>query len=93
MPPWWTVARNPDLGALTGEKQQPVDFAVWQAADGTWQLWSCIRHTKCGGKTRLFDGWEGKSLTDSDWTPVSIKMQAEPQHGYNPLVFICRNGG
>ncbi len=78
---WWTVARNPNLGALTGEKQQPVDFAVWQAADGTWQLWSCIRHTKCGGKTRLFYGWEGKHLTDSDWTPAGIKMQAEPQFG------------
>ena len=38
---------------LTGEKQQPVDFAIWQASDGTWQVWSCIRQTKCGGKTRL----------------------------------------
>jgi len=39
---WWTVAGNPDLGPLTSPKQQPVDFGVWQAADGTWQLWSCI---------------------------------------------------
>ena len=35
---WWQVAGNPDLGAYTSDKQQPVDFAVWQAADGTWQL-------------------------------------------------------
>ena len=34
---WWTVAGDPDLGAYTDAKQQPVDFAVWQAGDGTWQ--------------------------------------------------------
>lgn len=78
---WWQVAGNPDLGDLTGEKQQPVDFAVWQAADGIWQLWSCIRHTKCGGKTRLFYGWEGKSLTDRDWAPKGVVMQADPSVG------------
>jgi hypothetical protein len=51
---WWTVAGDPDLGDWTRDKQQPVDFAVWQAADGSWQLWSCIRQTGCGGNTRLF---------------------------------------
>jgi len=30
---WWQVAGNPDLGELTGEKQQPVDFGIWQAAE------------------------------------------------------------
>ncbi len=47
--PWWQVAGDPDLGEWTSPDQQPVDFGVWQAADGTWQLWSCIRKTKCGG--------------------------------------------
>jgi hypothetical protein len=42
---WWRIASNPDLGALTGEEQAPVDFALWQARDGSWQLWSCIRGT------------------------------------------------
>ena len=78
---WWQVAGQPDLGDLKSEKQQPVDFAIWQAADGRWQLWSCIRHTKCGGKTRLFYGWEGKSLADRDWTPQGIVMQADPSVG------------
>ena len=45
---WWQIAGDPDLGDYTREKQQPVDFGVWQAADGTWQLWSCIRDTGCG---------------------------------------------
>src|SRR6516162_5709624 len=56
---WWQIAGDPDLGNLTSPKQQPVDFAVWQAADGTWQLWSCVRNTREPGNTRLFYRWEG----------------------------------
>ena len=48
---WWSVADNPDLGECTTPRQEPVDFGVWQAADGTWQLWSCIRNTSCGDHT------------------------------------------
>jgi hypothetical protein len=81
---WWTVAGDPDLGAYTDAKQQPVDFAIWQAGDGTWQLWSCIRATKCGGKTRLFHCWEGKSLTEPNWKPMGIAMEAKPEHGEPP---------
>lgn len=78
---WWDVAGNPDLGAYTTDKQDPVDFGVWQAADGTWQLWSCIRHTGCGGHTRLFHRWEGKNLTDRDWKPMGIAMEARTDLG------------
>jgi hypothetical protein len=81
---WWTVASDPDLGELTSPQQQPVDFAIWQAADGSWQLWSCIRHTKCGGQTRLFYRWQGKALTDSNWGPVGIAMEADPRYGETP---------
>jgi len=79
--PWWTVAGNPDLGEYTSAEQQPVDFALWQAADGSWQLWSCIRHTKVGGNTRLFYGWEGKSLTNKNWKPRGIMMKGTPKYG------------
>lgn len=78
---FWTVAGDPDLGPLTDPKQQPVDFAIWQAADGTWQLWSCIRHTKCGGRTRLLYGWEGRSITDTNWRPLGVRMQADEKFG------------
>jgi len=81
---WWQIAGNPDLGKYTSEKQQPVDFGIWQAADGTWQLWSCIRHTKCGGNTRLFYRWEGSSLTDKNWTPMGIVMEADTAFGETP---------
>lgn len=47
---FWQVAGDPDLGKYTSAKQQPVDFGIWQAADGTWQLWSCIRYTTVPGK-------------------------------------------
>jgi hypothetical protein len=58
-----------------------VDFAVWQAADGTWQLWSCIRGTKEPGKTRLFYHWEGHAITDRDWKPVGVAMHADESSG------------
>ncbi len=81
---WWTLAGDPDLGPYTDAKQQPVDFGIWQAADGTWQLWSCIRGTKCGGKTRLFHRWEGKSLREANWTPAGVAMEAKPELGETP---------
>ncbi|MCU0978688.1 MAG: hypothetical protein MUF25_05905 [Pirellulaceae bacterium] len=78
---WWPVAGDPDLGPLTSPKQQPVDFAIWQAADGTWQLWSCIRGTQEPGKTRLFHRWEGAKLTDRDWASKGIALQADSALG------------
>lgn len=77
---WWQVAGNPDLGKYNTDKQQPVDFAIWQAKDGTWQIWSCIRETACGGHTRLFYRWEGKNITDPNWCPKGIAMMAEPKY-------------
>ena len=78
---WWQIAGNPNLGVYTSEKQQPVDFGIWRAVDGTWQLWSCIRHTNCGGQTRLFYRWQGESLTDEHWIPVGIAMEADTTVG------------
>lgn len=95
--PWISIAGNPDLGEFTSKDQQPVDFAVWQAADGTWQAWSCIRKTKCGGHTRLFHRWEGKNLTDPDWKPMGIAMQADPALGEDAgglqAPHVVREGG
>lgn len=78
---FWTVAGDPDLGKYTTAKQQPVDFGIWRAADGTWQLWSCIRTTAAPGKTRLFYRWQAKSLEDKNWTPMGIAMEADPNFG------------
>ena len=78
---WWQVAGNPDLGDYTTKKQQPVDFGIWQAADGTWQIWSCIRHTKAGTKERVFYRWEGKNLMDKNRKPMGIAMEADTTLG------------
>ncbi len=78
---WVHVAHNPDLGEFQGEHQQPVDFSLWQARDGSWQLWSCIRGSKAGGTGRLFHGWEGKSLTQPDWMPKGVVMTADTALG------------
>jgi hypothetical protein len=74
---WWRVAGNPDLGEWNSPEQEPVDFAVWRAADGAWQPWSCIRHTKHPGRTRVFHGWEGRRLTDPDWASTGIKFTGD----------------
>lgn len=81
---WWTVARSPDLGPLSRPEQEPVDFAIWKAADGTWQIWSCIRKTGEVGRTRLLFRWQGDTLTQTDWTPVGIAMRADPNFGETP---------
>lgn len=78
---FWQIAGDPDLGKYTTPKQQPVDFGIWQAADGTWQLWSCIRATAAPGKTRLFYRWQANKITDKDWTPMGIAMMADPNFG------------
>jgi hypothetical protein len=78
---WWDIAGVPDLGKFNKPGQEPVDFCIWQAADGTWQLWSCIRNTAYGGHGRVFYGWEGKTLTDTDWTPVGVTLAANPELG------------
>jgi hypothetical protein len=94
---WWTIARDPDLGALTTTNQQPVDFGIWQAADGKWQLWSCIRGTREPGHTRLFYRWEGANLTDANWAPKGIAMQADSRFGEGAgglqAPFVFRDGG
>ena len=79
--PWWNITHNPDLGKYTSAKQEPVDFGIWQAKDGTWQLWSCIRGTKAAGHTRLFYGWETKNIQDTSWTPKGIVMEADTLAG------------
>ena len=79
--PWRELAGQPDLGALGATTQEPVDFGIWQATDGTWQLWSCIRYTREPGGSRLFYRWEGAHFTDSGWAPKGIAWQADPAYG------------
>lgn len=94
---WWQIASTPDLGELSVKGQQVVDFGIWQAADKTWQVWSCIRNTKEAGQTRVFHRWEGAKLFDTAWQPKGIAMRADPAVGETagglqaPYV-ICEGG-
>lgn len=94
---WRHIAGNPDLGELGSDAQEPVDFGIWQADDGTWQLWSCIRKTKESGKTRLFHRWEASNFHDPQWRPMGIAMRAEPKYGETPggmqAPYVFRHAG
>ncbi|MBE7558635.1 hypothetical protein HS125_06710 [bacterium] len=82
---WWPVAGNPMDHKYATADQEPVDFGIWQAADGTWQIWSCLRRTTAGrdqgGKGRVFYRWEGQSLFDTDWKPMGIAQEARVDLG------------
>jgi len=79
---WTQILSSPDLGPLGTPDQEQVDFGVWQAGDGTWQLWECIRGASVGGYGRLFYRWEGAQLTDpSSWRPHGIALQADTSAG------------
>jgi hypothetical protein len=94
---WWQIAGSPDLGQYTTDRQQPVDFAIWQAADGTWQLWSCIRSTAYPGWTRLFYRWQAGHLTDREWRPMGIVMTSDTRlgevEGMLQAPFVMRHQG
>ena len=77
---WTDLTGNPDLGALTSPMQQPVDFGMWQARDGSWHIWECIRYTLLDGRTRLFYRWSAPAPT-GPWTADGIAMQADPSVG------------
>lgn len=59
---WWHVVTLPKLEKYDKPGIQAVDFTIYQAADRTWQLVSCLRHTGFPGKTRLLYRWETKNL-------------------------------
>ena len=85
------IANSTEHGKFS---MQPVDFAVWQAADGSWQLQSCIRNTGIGAASghddwthsRLFYRWEsqpanGTTFPTSGWKEVGVVMIGEERYG------------
>lgn len=78
---WWTIAGVPDLGRFNSETIEPMDFSIWRAADGNWQLGACVRGTACGGRGRLLFRWESPSLEAANWSECGVLMLAEPAFG------------
>jgi len=71
---WWNIAGNPDTGPFSKQGQTPVDFTIFKAKDGTWQLWGCQRGTSVKPGERLLYKWESERLTDVNWTPKGIGL-------------------
>ncbi len=78
---WRIVKRSPSNYEWdAGEKDEVVDFTVFQAADGTWQLIGCVRwctfpvpyDTKGQPKGRLLFRWESPDLLASDWKEMGV---------------------
>ncbi len=68
----------------------PIDFSVWQANDGTWQLEGCVRsfdHPSDTRNWRVFYRWEGTNLTNGvAWEPQGIVMTGMVEYGENKWV-------
>lgn len=77
--PWIKLAGRPPLEKWATEKAEPVDFTVFQADDGRWQLISCIRHTSHPGGTRLLYRWSSDELTKEDWRPEGIFLSSSEE--------------
>jgi len=79
---WWRIAAPPALERFATGAEQTVDFTIFAAADGTWQLISCVRNTAHPGGKRLLFRWEAKNPTDVDWTPKGIFRTSDPALGH-----------
>ncbi|MBD3241027.1 MAG: hypothetical protein GF331_10615, partial [Chitinivibrionales bacterium] len=88
--PWWVITPKPSLDdrlpqlsetyseADSYQRNQPNDHHVFQAADGTWQLWACVRRTPVG---RLLVNWEAESLDASPWRLSGRLIRADRDAG------------
>ncbi|WP_147870960.1 glycoside hydrolase family protein [Stieleria maiorica] len=77
--PWVKLVGQPPLEKWASPKAEPVDFTVFQADDGRWQLISCIRHTTHPGGTRLLYRWSSPELTQEGWKPEGIFLSSKPE--------------
>lgn len=77
--PWVKLVGRPPLEKWASDRAEPVDFTVFQADDGRWQLISCIRHTTHPGGTRLLYRWSSPELLQEGWQPEGIFLSSKPE--------------
>ena len=76
--PWIQLAGRPQLEKWASPKAEPVDFTIFQADDGSWQLIACVRHTTHPGSGRLLYRWSSPELLQEDWKPEGIFLSSKP---------------
>ena len=95
--PWTKIAGRPPLEQWASPKAEPVDFTVFQADDGTWQLIACVRHTTHPGNSRLLYRWSSQELISPDWKPEGIFLSSRPdwnhREGHLQAPFYVKDGG
>ena len=74
--PWIKLVGRPELERWATPKVEPVDFTVFQADDGRWQLIACVRHTSHPGKGRLLYRWSSDRLTATEWRGDGIFLES-----------------
>jgi hypothetical protein len=87
---WWLIAPKPNLDDTLpllshdyaeleeDAKNQPNDHHIFQATDGSWQLWACVRRSPVG---RLLVNWQGDSLEQGPWQLTGRMIRADRTAG------------
>jgi len=77
--PWIQLAGRPELEKWASPEAEPVDFTVYQADNGRWQLIACVRKTTQPGSGRLLYRWSSEELTKEGWKPEGIFLSSKPE--------------
>ncbi len=81
--PWIKLVGRPQLEKWGTDRVEPVDFTVFQADNGRWQLISCIRNTSHPGGGRLLYRWSSDKLTAPGWKPEGIFLSSSKKLNHN----------
>lgn len=80
---WVRLVDTPDLGVWSDPGAEPVDFTIWSARDGRWQLVACVRKTKFPGGGRLFYRWEAARVA-GPYEPRGIFVTTDDLADHKP---------
>ena len=75
----WRVAKRSPSGYEwdKGEEDEVVDFTIFQADDGSWQIIGCVRWTTFPEGPRLLYQWETTNFFSSDWTEIGVFLTTD----------------
>lgn len=76
--PWIQLVGRPELEKWASPEAEPVDFTLFQADDGNWQLIACVRKTTHPGSGRLLYRWSSPELQREGWKGEGIFLSSRP---------------